>query len=278
MRPTIRVGIEGARPVILAEIRRRNTPVLVSANSLWNDRSRQWRQTWRAYADLDVALDSGGFVAMHRYGGFRWTAEQYAHLAAAMQPTWWAQMDYCCEPEIASSRSQVFERIDRTAQALHQCRQAAVMHGAQCPLIVLQGWHPSDYVSGPAFDDPSFVWPFLVGVGSVCRRALHGSSGLLAVIGAIDRALPDYVRLHFFGVKGASLSYLRDHPRFASMDSMAWSMAARWDALKRKRTCDAHWRAMHLRQWLDRQHQLSHSTQLQLPLCNKKSASDLTFP
>jgi hypothetical protein len=254
----IRVGIEGARPLILDAIRRRNAAVLISANSLWNNKQRSWRSSWLAYKGLDVALDSGGFVAMRRYGGFRWTPYEYASLASTMQPTWWAQMDYCCEPEIASSRSVVLQRIDHTAASLRQCQTAATMAGAKPPLIVLQGWEPQDYVSGPAFDDPAFPWPQLVGVGSVCRRSVQG---LRAVITALDRGLPEHVRLHFFGVKGAALKLLRSHPRFASMDSMAWSMAARWDALKNQHSCDASHRAKHLSGWLDRQTLLLHDPQ-----------------
>lgn len=246
----IRVGVEGARPAILSELHRRQAAVLISANSLWNNARRSWRSSWLAYRGLDIALDSGGFVAMRQYGGFRWTPYEYASLASAMKPSWWAQMDYCCEPEIAVSRSAVLQRIDHTAVSLQHCQDAAHITGASPPMIVLQGWEPQDYVSGPAFDDPAFAWPELVGVGSVCRRSVQG---LRAIVAALDRGLPDHVKLHFFGVKGAALKWLRSHPRFASMDSMAWSMAARWDALKHEHSCNADHRAKHLCQWLDRQ-------------------------
>ena len=42
-------------------------------------RSRTRASLWtrlESYQKFDTALDSGGFVAMKRYGGYRWTIEQ----------------------------------------------------------------------------------------------------------------------------------------------------------------------------------------------------------
>lgn len=75
----IRLDIEGNRPLVLQAARQHNVPVLVSANSLWSPTTRIWRT--HDFAQLDVALDSGRFVAMQRYGGFRWTPAHYIHLA-----------------------------------------------------------------------------------------------------------------------------------------------------------------------------------------------------
>jgi hypothetical protein len=72
--------------------------------------------------------------------------------------------------------------------------------------------------------------PALVGVGSVCRRDLSGRAGLLAVVEALDRALPPRTRLHLFGVKGSAIRRLAGHPRVPSVDSMAWDLAARYAA------------------------------------------------
>jgi hypothetical protein len=222
----IRIGIDGNRKHVMARIRDLRAPVLVSANSLWNDALGRFGDGWQAYMGLDVALDSGGFVAMIKYGRFRFGCLDYAQLAAAMQPTWWAQMDYCCEPEIASNPGSVAQRIDMTAKGLENCESAARDTGAIQPMIVLQGWSPDDYCRGPIYDR-HFEWPSLVGVGSVCRRNIYGKDGLLAVLAAIDQVLPPHVKLHFFGVKGAALDAIGSHPRFASMDSSAWNYDAR---------------------------------------------------
>jgi hypothetical protein len=104
----------------LAGITDRTNFWLVSANSLWNDRKRRFG-SGRAYRGFDIALDSGGFVAMKRYGRYRWQVPDYVRLARDMRPTWWAQMDFCCEPEIAGDSATVWARIGKTVQHLHEC-------------------------------------------------------------------------------------------------------------------------------------------------------------
>lgn len=247
----IRVGIEGDRAPVLRTVRELAAPVLVSANSLWR------RGHFRVPSNLkglDVALDSGGFVAMKRYGGYRWSVAEYAELAAGLRPTWWAQMDFCCEPELSHDSAGVAQRIDRTVEHLHACQAEARARGIPEPMPVLQGWKPSEYTSGPAFE-PGFVWPDLVGVGSVCRRNIHGPDGLLAVVGALDRAVPQNVRFHLFGVKsGAVAEVLNRWPkRLASVDSMAWNVQARWDAAHTRQPCTNEFRAGCLKRWLDKQ-------------------------
>lgn len=119
---------------------------------------------------------------------------------------------------------------------------------------VLQGWKPADYCAGPAFDAP-FVWPDLVGVGSVCRRPVHGATGLLSVVRALDDALPANVRLHLFGVKSSALGILiADFPdRIASVDSMAWNIGAWWAAKKAGQPWTSEVRAAHMGKWYSRQ-------------------------
>ncbi len=241
----VRIGIEGGRRGLIETAAALGAPVLISANSLW----RNGRFCgWRSYSGLDVALDSGGFVAMKRYGGYRWSIEEYVALAKAMRPTWWAQMDFCCEPEIAGNQAVVWRRIDMTARHLQECQRIARAEKVAPPLLVLQGWKPTDYTKGPIYEQ-DYQWPSLVGVGSVCRRNIHGPDGLLAVISALDKALPVHVQLHLFGVKGAALSHLKGHPRFASMDSMAWSLAARWDSYKTGTSCNGEKRVRFMRDW-----------------------------
>jgi hypothetical protein len=70
-------------------------------------------------------------------------------------------------------------------------------------------------------------WPDLVGLGSVCRRNLHGPDGIATIVEALDRVLPPNVKLHLFGVKGGAISEFGDHPRLASIDSMAWDFGVR---------------------------------------------------
>jgi queuine/archaeosine tRNA-ribosyltransferase len=246
--------MDSPRRAVLDRAAEMGAPILISANSLWNGDKRSFTSRWRAYAGFDIALDSGGFVAMKLYGGYRWSVVQYVALAQAMSPTWWAQMDFCCEPEIASAPDSVAQRIDLTARHLSECNVVAQQLGASRPMPVLQGWKPDDYCRGPAYDG-AFTWPELVGVGSVCRRPVHGRTGVLAVVYALDQALPSHVRLHLFGVKSGALSVLlQEVPhRIASMDSMAWSMAARRHCHQQATPCTESIKSQFMSRWYESQ-------------------------
>ncbi len=111
--------------------------------------------------------------------------------------------------------------------------------------------------------------PALVGLGSVCRRELHGPEGLLTILVALDKVLAPHVKLHLFGVKGAVLEHLRPYlHRVKSIDSMAWDEAATRSVQKRRKETgttqlkpgdpgflsnDTENRAAHMREWHDRQ-------------------------
>jgi hypothetical protein len=228
----LRVGIPQPGGRLLAAARKAGYPVLFSANAFmvhpddFGPVAKFKKPDPEQFAGLDAALDSAGFVAQSRYRGFPWSLEHYLNLVAAWPWTWWAAMDCCVEPEVAGSRMEIFLRMAQTCQMLAQCRARARDRGLSDPMPVLQGWEPRDYLW--CLDRlPLVDLPPLVGVGSMCRRQVHGPQGVLAVVQALDRELPAGTRLHLFGVKGPALSFLAKHPRIASVDSMAWDSAAR---------------------------------------------------
>lgn len=254
-----------------------------------------------------AALDSGGFTAMLA-GGYRWTVDQHVDFVATNrgageQPfpwAWWAAMDYCVEPEIAGNRAEVERRMQQTVDTYGETLDHLVdwwnegVTDVPAPMPTLQGRTAADYVwsaramakeidahhpcscptTGPetctaeCHRDHAGL-PSLVGLGSVCRRELHGPSGLLTILDALDRELPPHVRLHLFGVKGATLAHLdRFGTRVASVDSMAWDKRAT-EAVKEQRRAAgvAHLRpgdegfipnttenrARHMREWYETQ-------------------------
>lgn len=222
-----------------------NAPLLVSANALRRDNGQFVQPRADLFAGADIALDSAGFVAMVRYGGFPWSLRDYVTLAASYPWAWWAAMDYCCEREIAADAAQVDERIRKTVLSLRDCNDEAERQGIARPLAVLQGWTPADYLRCYEWMLPQNL-PDLIGIGSVCRRPLSGPDGLLNVIGYLDGQLPPRHRFHLFGVKGAAVASLAGHPRIASIDSMAWDAGCR-RRHKGSRTIDV--RADYMRAW-----------------------------
>ena len=127
---------------------------------------------------------------------------------------------------------------------------------------VLQGRTPEDYercADQLGMEQDSMQ---VVGVGSMCRRPVAGPDGLVAVIEHLDRVLPPGIRLHGFGVKGAMLSYVGHlWHRLASIDSQAYGIAARHDALHRGVHKSDRLVATHMDRWLRQQTDRLHSAQ-----------------
>lgn len=242
----VRLGIPASFPRFSAVARALGASMLVSANAFARNGRMRFHRT-DPFGDADVALDSAGFVAMMRYGGYPWSTADYVRLASARPWAWWAARDYCCEPQIAADAAEVARRIALTVASLGECRDEGARAGIAPPMPVLQGWNPADYLRCA---EAMGSLPMLVGVGSVCRRSLAGRDGLLAVLGALDAGLPKHVRLHLFGVKGSAIAALAGHPRIASVDSMAWDFAARREKSKRGLpSCTIEHRASEMRRW-----------------------------
>lgn len=200
---------------------------------------------------------------MATYGAYPWTVDDYVGLAATYPFRWWASLDYCVEQEVAGDREEVLDRISRTIRANIDCRLRAEDAGIDSTFMpVIQGRHPSDYERCADALALTIDRASLVGVGSMCRRRIHGPEGLIAVVDHLDRILPRRTRLHLFGVKGDALPYLTayDH-RIVSIDSQAYGVSARNAARRRGRPKTDHMVANHMEQWLRKQHaRLAHPT------------------
>lgn len=256
----IRTGLPTPNGKLLAAARKRRYPVLFSANAfarrlpLRHPRGGNFRgfrlPQPQQFDGMDVALDSAGFEAATRYREFQWSVEEYMALVAAWPWTWWAAMDYCCEPQVAKDRPTRLLRMAATVALYDRCHFAARRRGLSDPVPVLQGWTPTEY-------QQSLRWlkldpcPPLVGVGSVCRRRVHGPNGVLEIVAALDEVLPSGVRLHLFGVNRGALAALAHHPRIASTDSMAWDAHARRQKPTGRTVA---FRIACMERWMDRQH------------------------
>lgn len=253
------------RGALLARVAALGAPALISANSLSRWREAAGARRWRGFNSVPLAnaevlasldLDSAGFVAAQTYGGFPWTADAYVALATAYPFRRFASLDYCTEPEIACDRHEVLDRLSRTIRANRDCRMLAADYGILDRLMpVIQGRSPSDYERCIDSLWQAMTPGTVLGVGSMCRREIAGPEGLVAVFEHLDRVLPPGVRLHGFGIKGSALPYLTPLAhRIASIDSQAYGIAARRDALRRGVAKTDSLVADHLERWLAVQH------------------------
>lgn len=269
---------------ILKRARALGVPALISANSLsrWKQRDgwREWAG-WRlgtlanAKGLCSLDLDSGGFSAMSRYNGIPWSVDDYMALAGSFPFRRFASLDYCTEAAIAADRDEVLDRIARTIRLNIECHARAVDRGIVSAFMpVIQGRLPEDYLR--SFDGIAHLLRpgMIVGVGSTCRRPVHGREGLIAVYDCLDRNLPSWIRLHGFGNKGTALPYLAAFgDRIASIDSSAYGISARQEALHSGRAKTDRMVAEHMTRWTVRQ-----SERLREAPRTVQSAFDLPCP
>lgn len=265
-----------ANGALLATAERLKAPVLISANCLsrWRkaDGWREWTG-WRtatlANADglVSLDLDSAGYSMMVRYGGLPWSIADYMALAASYPFRRVSSIDYCCEDGVASNREEVLDRISRTIATNRECFARAIDLGiANRFMPVLQGRTPDDYVRCLDAIEGMILPGTTVGIGSMCRRVIHGPEGLVAVVERLSRVLPVGVRAHAFGVKGDALPYLAPFSRWvASIDSQAFGIAARRDAIQRGVAKSDRLVAAHMERWYRRQ-------------CGRALAAPVTLP
>jgi hypothetical protein len=262
----IMIGLPALRDgPILRRAKTMQVPVLVSANSFsrWSRRKgwpewRGWNKGLLVNAEglKSLALDSAGFVAMAKYGAFPWSVDDYLDRAASYPWRWFASMDYCVEPEVARDREEVLDRIARTVRINYDCLGGARERGIAHRLMpVIQGRAATDYERCIDNMAPIIETVALVGVGSMCRRAVRGPEGLVAVFEHLDRVLPPGIKLHGFGIKGNALARLRglEH-RIETVDSQAFGIEARWAALDRGISKTDAFVADHMERWTRRQY------------------------
>jgi hypothetical protein len=266
--PTIRVGMPLVSGRLLELGLATGLPLLFSANAFSRvDANKEFigfrvDAARRLPESLDAALDSAGFTASVAYPDYRWTLDQYLDLVASRPWRWAACPDYCVEPQIAADAAVRRLRIDATITNHYRTTAAARKRGITVPILpVLQGWYAQEYVecARSMFGDMGSNWPALIGIGSVCRRQLHGPAGVLTIMRALDEVMPEGVAVHLFGVKSGALAALAPLAnRVASIDSMSWDMQAR-RAMHTGRTQEM--RAETMAAWHARQVQALHEVQ-----------------
>ena len=131
--------------------------------------------------------------------------------------------DYMCEPFVLSVTGlSVREHQDLSTrnylELLDQDPQAYIMP-------VIQGFTPAQYEQHVEQLSPHLPEGAWTGVGSICKRQ-GKPSAISAVLTAILKVRPD-LKLHGFGVKTTALRQADIWDRLHSVDSAAWSYAAR---------------------------------------------------
>jgi hypothetical protein len=205
------------------------TPVLIPASS-WHRRYGTLKTTPLPEHVTERAGDPGGFVfTLRQKRDYPFSDGELAEWGEAMQLSWCATKDYCCEPEITAGQGSVAERQQRTTEAAWRIWQAhSAAPFAWVPTI--QGWEVEDYARHAcelrslidemrAHYGDDLRWR--VGIGTLCRRA--SPKMIRRVIAAVLNELGP-TPIHLWGVK---LDVLKSRVALpdgvVSVDSAAWN-------------------------------------------------------
>jgi hypothetical protein len=184
-------------------------------------------------ANIEWALDSGGFTELKMYGEWRTTPEEYVAAVRRYDREigrleWAATQDWMCEPFMLAKTGLTVE-AHQLATVRNFVQLQALWYREtddESPFMPpVQGWAAEDYArcadlyTEHGVDIREFE---LVGVGSVCRRQHTAEIGdiLETLRGHVDPELPT----HLFGAK--TLGLRRYGHMTTTADSLAWSLDA----------------------------------------------------
>lgn len=194
------------------------------------------------------ALDSRGFSELRQHGRWTITPEQYVADVLRYDTeignlSWAAQQDMMCEDEILAVTGltelehQRFT-VANYSQLVRLWDQAVGFERENPFMLVLQGSdEPSYHRCWDMFEDAGVDVSNVpvIGVGSVCTRQSTGEiRDIMGSLRARDPELP----IHAFGVKSDGLKLYGD--LVDSIDSQAWSRAARYEHTRHPDCTAAH--------------------------------------
>lgn len=192
---------------------------MISANRL--ERRR------KAVDSPDWIIDSGAFTRIQSGRGHM-DPVRYRDLVDRLFSvglTAAVSQDWMCEPFILDKCKATVEQHQHFTLWRYETLLSLWGDTSVYLMPVLQGWTPEQYADMTADLSPMLGKGAWVGVGSVCRRNSNPEE-VYAVLDSILSVRSD-LALHGFGVKSTSLAVPKVADRLWSVDSLAWSFAAR---------------------------------------------------
>ena len=171
-------------------------------------------------------LDSGAFTRIFSGRGhipIREYADQATRWSSCGTLDAVVTQDYMCEPHIL--RITGMDVLTHQTLTTHNFLHLRDLVPDLYVMPVIQGYTPDDYAAHITILSPHLAPGAWAGVGSLCKRQ-GDPSRISAIITAIKRIRPD-LKLHGFGIKTTALRRADIWHRLHSVDSAAWSYAAR---------------------------------------------------
>jgi len=153
----------------------------------------------------------------------RLSLEEYANIISLHEPPIAWTYDYPCESSIIAKYCYTVSKAqDMTNENTAILRDS---YGLKNVMSVVQGWDLNDYLENIDKIKSAGLLTERLGIGSICRRGQ--TREITRIVKAIHNNVPNWVKLHGFGVKTSVLKteaiFLLD-----SADSSAWNIERRY--------------------------------------------------
>ena len=187
--------------------------VMLSANVVKNHKS-----TW--IINKPWMMDSG-VGGMFKGKAREFGIDRYAEILNLWKPPIAWSYDYPCEPSVRHK----FRYTVKQAQERTTDNTAYLLEKYDRVNAVVQGWELEEYLEHIDQIKERGVLTEHLGIGSICRRGQDKQ--IASIIRAIRKNVPQWVKLHGFGVK---TSILNTEAKFFfhSADTSAWSIERRY--------------------------------------------------
>jgi len=185
----------------------------------------------------ETFLDSGAFGIISRSKASELMSERFRQAYRRFISQfgfcfdWVTSPDFPCEPTAhfgLSVPDRVRLTVEESVSHLDFLNQLGIRDKA---VSVIQGFDPEDYLTCIDQHRQAGSLTSLMGVGSLCIEKTRGR--VMRVLRAVREALPDWVKVHAFGL---SIKFLLEaRPLIDSTDSHAWSTGLEvWGKVKGK--------------------------------------------
>ena len=161
--------------------------------------------------DKDWFMDSGAFTYLKQFGKYPLSIEKYLSIVSKFNPSLWTIQDWCCEQTVLTSTGlNVLQHIGHTIESGRQ-----LIDYNDNVVMVVQGWSNRDYLTCVDYIRDYGLFTKVLGIGTICGR--KNPREVFEILKAIKASIPDYCKVHAFGL---SLNLLKFKEIFDLIDSV----------------------------------------------------------
>lgn len=161
-------------------------------------------------------MDSGAYTFLKEYGQYPISIGKYLKTINQFSPTLWSIQDWTCEPSVLrSTRLNVLHHIGNTIESGRQL----IDFNDNCVMVV-QGWTIRDYLTCIDYIRDYNLFTKILGIGTICGRT--DVKEVYGILKSIKAEIPDYCKIHAFGLSLNLLKYKEIFDRVDSIDTNAY--------------------------------------------------------